>query len=463
MVRQIQPCIRRSDIYIERPTLNTEHPTRLRRGRAPPWRASNIKHPIQKMRPLGAIKSLCFIGVVLAFNQQLCGQVVETIPGPILETRPENGTPIAATAETNSIFSPPRGMVLALSVVGGYDDNVNGSSIGKSASLYTSENASLSYTFGTPRTQVSLTTGGGIMYYFDRTGYNPSGYLGLSLTHKASRRMTLSLSVFAAYQTQPDLSTNLGSNQQLGAYIHSTDTISLAYSWMPRFSTVTSYTFGLLKYDSSAGSALNRMDHTFSEQFRYLLWPATTGVAEYRFGVINYESGPLDSTTHFLLAGLEHSFTPRLNASFRGGVELRSSESTGFQPGPYFESTLTYILRRNGSVIWTNNYSIEEADQPGASSRPSFRTGLTLNYGFTRRLSGSLALFYVHGGNQSGGGSSFGGSSTEDTLDIGPSLHYFINRRLSADMGYHYTEVESGSVFSSYSKNNFFAGLNFNF
>ena len=413
------------------------------------------------MRPHGAIKSLCVIGAVMAFNQQLFGQVVETIPGPILETRPENGTPIAATAQTNSIFYPPRGLILSTSVVGGYDDNVNSSSIGKSASLYTSENASLSYTAGTQRTQVSLTTGGGIMYYFDRTGYNPSGYLGLSFTHKPIERMTLSLSVFAAYQTQPDLSTNLGSNQQLGAYIHSTDTISLDYSWMPRFSTVTSYTFGLLKYESSAGSALNRMDHTFSEQFRYLLWPATTGVAEYRYGIIDYESAPLSSTTHFLLAGLDHSFAPRLNASFRGGVELRSSENTGFQPGPYFESTLTYILRR-GSVIWTNNYSIEESDSPGAPARPSFRTGLTLNYGFTRRLSGSLALFYIHGGNQNGGGSSLNGSSTEDTLDIGPSLHYFINRRLSADVGYHYTKVESGSL-SSYSKNNYFAGLNFNF
>ena len=416
------------------------------------------------MRPHGAIKSLCVIGVALAFNQQLCGQLVETIPGPILETRPENGTPIAATAETNSIFRPPRGLTLSLSVVGGYDDNVNAVSTGGSASLYTSENASLSYTFGTARTQVSLTTGGGIMHYFDRSGYNPSGYLGLSLTHKPSRRMILSLSVFASYQTQPDLSTNLGSNQQLGSFIHSTDTISLDYSWMPRFSTVTSYTLGLLNYDSSAGSALNRVDHTFGEQFRYLLWPATTGAAEYRYGIIDYESAPLNSTTHFLLAGLDHSFTPRLNASFRGGVELRSSESSGFQPGPYFESTLTYILRRNGSVIWTNNYSIEESGIPGAPSRPSFRTGLTLNYGFTRRLSGSLALFYVHGGNQSGGGSSSSGSSpTEDTFDIGPSLYYLINRRMSANVGYHYTKVESGSVFGSYSKNNYFAGLNFNF
>jgi hypothetical protein len=407
---------------------------------------------------------LCVVGVALAFNQQLCAQVVETIPGPILETRPENGTPIAATLQTNSIFHPPRGLTLSTSIVGGYDDNVNTSSTGGSSSLYTSGSAALSYTFGTPRTQVSLTTGGGVMYYFDRTGYNPNAYLGLSLTHKPSRRMTLSLSVFASYQTQPDLSTNLGSNQQLGSFIHSTDTISLDYSWMPRFSTVTSYTLGLLEYDSSAGSLQNRMEYTFGEQFRYLLWPTTTGIGEYRFGIIDYESAPLDSTTHFLLAGLDHTFTPRLNATLRGGVELRSSESNGFQPGPYFESTLTYILRHNGSVIWTNHYSIEESDMPGASSRPSLRTGLTLNYGFTRRLSASLALFYVHGGNQSGSGSSSSGSSsTEDTLDIAPSLHCLITRRLSADVGYHYTKVDSGSLFGSYSRNNYFAGLNFSF
>ncbi len=164
-------------------------------------------------------------------------------------------------------------LTLSTSVVGGYNDNVNAStgastsSTGGSGSLYTSDNASLSYTFGTPRTQVSLTTGGGVTYYFDQpaAGYNPTGYLGLSLTHKPSERMTLSLSVFASYQSQPDLSTNLGSNQQLGSFIHSTDTISLAYSWTPRFSTVTSYTLDLLNYFSSAGSLLNRMEDTFGD------------------------------------------------------------------------------------------------------------------------------------------------------------------------------------------------------
>src|ERR1700704_3227148 len=87
-----------------------------------------------------AMKIVWVVGAALAFNQQLCAQLVETIPGPIVETRPDTGTPIAASAETNSIFRPPPGLTLSLSVVGGYDDNVNTSSTGGSASSYTTEN-----------------------------------------------------------------------------------------------------------------------------------------------------------------------------------------------------------------------------------------------------------------------------------------------------------------------------------
>jgi len=79
------------------------------------------------------------------------------------------------------------------------------------------------------------------------------------------------------------------------------------------------------------------------------------------------KSAPLDSTTHFLLAGLDHTFTPRLNGTFRGGVELRSSESNGFQAVRISKARLTYILH-TVFVIWTNSYSIEESDTVGVSS-----------------------------------------------------------------------------------------------
>lgn len=226
---------------------------------------------------------------------------------------------------------------------------------------------------------------------------------------------------------------------------------------MPRFSTVTSYTLGVLEYDSSAGSLLNRMEHTFGQEFRYLVWPPTTGIGEYRYKTIDYESAPLDSTSHFLLAGLEHTFTPLVNASFRGGVELRSSGENGDQASPYFESKLNYAFGHAGSVRWTTRYSIEEANVSGASSSPAFRTGLDFRYGFTPRVSGSLALNYIHQDIGSGGSS----SSTGSTLDIAPSLNYSITHHLGVNVGYHHTQVDSGSI--PYSRNQYFAGLNYSF
>jgi len=416
------------------------------------------------MAPLESIKIVCLIGVVLAFSQQLCAQVVETATGPIVERRLEDGSAIAGSVGSSvlptEISAALRRPLLSISVVGGYDDNVNTSlSGGGSSSLYTNANAALSYTFGTPRTLLKLDTGGGVTYYFDLATDRTNAYFALSLTHKQTARLTLSLVAYASYQTEPDFSTALGASRQMGNFLHSTDKASLTYSWTPRFSTVTSYTFGVLKFDSSAGSLLNRMEHTFGQEFRVLVWPTTTGIGEYRYKIIDYESAPLNSQTHFLLAGLEHTFSPRLNVSARVGVELRSSENNGDRASPYFESTLNYTLGHTVSLRWTNRYSIEEGNVSGASSSPAFRTGLDFNYGFTPRVSGSLVLNYIHREGGSGGSS----SSTGDTFDIAPSLRYVIAHRRSVNVGFHHTEVNSGSLSGSFSRNQYFAGLNYSF
>jgi putative beta-barrel porin BBP2 len=414
------------------------------------------------MTPLDSIKIVCAIGVLLALEQRLCAQEVITAAGPVVQTRPDDGTPMAGTLVTNPIANALRRAQLTLSIVGGYDDNVNASAGaaggGSSSSLYTSTNAGLSYTGGTSRTQLNLSAGVGVTDYFDVAGRSNdiNAYFGLSLTHKVNTRLTLSFATFASYQSQPDLSTNLGSNRQLGSFFHGSDVFSVAYYWTHRFSTVTSYNVGELRYDTFPGSLQDRLEQTFGQELRLLLFPTITAVGEYRFSTINYDKmGSLDSTTHFLLAGLDHSFSPRLNATFRGGVELRSSQSNSDQPGPFFESTVNYAFARAGALTWTNRYSIEEPDVPGAMSGAAFRTGLTLKYRLTRRLSGNLAAFYIHGDNGSGGSS----SSTEDTFDIGPSLNCMISHRLSANVGFHHTEVDSSSVLGSYSRNSFFSGL----
>jgi Putative beta-barrel porin 2 len=421
------------------------------------------------MARLASIKIVCAVGIALAFNQQLRAQGVEIDTGPLLETSPENGSAIAGSLGSSLIpteipgeFKRP---LLTIAVVGGYDDNVNtsttggSSSSGGSGSLYTNENAELSYTFGTPRTLVKLDTGGGVTYYFDQATDRINAHLGLYLTHKQTARLTLSLVALVSYQSQPDFSTNLGGSHQMGSFLQSMDKASLTYSWMPRFSTVTTYTLGVLNYGSSSGTPLNRMEHTFGQEFRYLVWPTTTGVAEYRYMIIDYDTAPLNSQTHFLIAGLDHTFTPLVNATVRGGVQLRSSESNGSQTSPYFESTFNYTLGHTASLRWTTRYSIEEADVSGASSSPAFRTGLDFRYQFTGRISGSLLLNYIHRTGGSGGNS----SSSTNELDIAPSLRYAVTHHLAVNAGYHYIQNELGSTSGSYSRNIYFAGLNYRF
>ena len=145
--------------------------------------------------------------------------------------------------------------LISLSVRGGYDDNVNTSSISPNESWFTNLGASVTYTFGDPRTRFDLAAGGGVTYYFDRIGsddYDTNFYLGFTLTHKASPRLTLSTTAYATYQEEPDFSLFLGLNRRSGNYFYTRDKFTVTYLWTPRFSTATSYTLGVIRYDDSA-------------------------------------------------------------------------------------------------------------------------------------------------------------------------------------------------------------------
>ncbi len=440
------------------------------------------------------------LGMVVLPGQHLSGQTdagpqVEispqgTIGEPIVQTNPDDGTPIAGSAEgTIGNFSVPRQLRLSISLLGGYDDNVRNRSAsgtgpgggtgagapgggvfvgGGGSSFFTSANAVLSYSFGTPRTSISLSSGTGITYYFENPRYDPNLYLRFSLKHKLTPRLTLSIASFTSYQAQPDLSTDLSANRRLGNFFRSNDSLSAAYQLTPRFSTVTSYRFSALEYDSSTGSFQNRLQHRLGEELRFLLLPTTTISGEYRFGIVDFDVGSRDATSQTLLAGVDQTFSPQLNASLRAGVESRSSDDNKNRTSPHLESTLHYDFGPSNSISWTNRYSIEESDVPGASGRTTFRTGLNVKYALTARILASLVLNYSRGdnqrgGNQRGGNSSQGGGSMENSFDIAPSARYAITPNLGVNVGYHYTQLDSDSALRSYSRNRYFAGLNLTF
>jgi hypothetical protein len=361
-------------------------------------------------------------------------------------------------------------LIISASVQTGYDDNVDTSSTNKQDSWFTTMGLALSCNFGTARTNLNLATTTGFTYYSNTSTSNqfePNLNLALSLSHKASPRLTLSLTSAMNYQTEPNFQYGLGTNRRAGNYFFTQDKITANYIWVPRFATATSYTFGAVHYDDIAtGMFEDRVENTLGNEFRFLVWPTTNLVAEYRFQVVSYEHINRDSTTHFLLGGFDHAFGPRLTAVFRGGAELRNYQDVGQKNSPYFEATVGYKLGKDTSVSWNMHYGIEEGDLQFNPTRKSFRTGVQGKHNLTPRISASLALFYYHDDYAeftSGNPPTINPSFVEESFNVDLSLRYAVTRYLGIETGYDHTEVSSGTALRDYSRNRVWGGLNFVF
>ena len=410
----------------------------------------------------------------------------ELTPGAPVQIRPDEGSPVAGTEVSAPEFNIGRHFQLSGSLNGGYDDNVNLTPTG-SPSWYANPTANIRYLFGSARLAMDLLAGGGITYYFDHPGgrdYDPLVYLNLSVAYKVTPRLTLNFSTSSAYESQPELATALSSINRLGNYFRSENQLSAHYRLSPRWSSVTGYSLSALEYESSAASANDRLEQAFSEQLRYLWMPTTSVSGAYRISLNESQGAQGESTTQSLIAGLQQSFSPRFRAGLETGVQFRSGNSGG-QTSPYVGTSLQYELgspvaasrgsRATTYIRWTTRYSIEESDQQQAAGRETFRTNLLLNYAMTARISASLGLTYSNGGNGTSNqisSGSLGGSSTETTFDITPSLRYAITQHCSVNVGYRYTDVKNGSgtaalepfqSFNSYTRNRYFAGITLSF
>jgi hypothetical protein len=395
---------------------------------------------------------------------------------PIAPTNPDDGSVRLGLGGIAPIFNLGRRFRLSTSLTGGYDDNVNLTPTG-SPSWYANPSAVFNYQFGNPRLAMDLIVGAGITYYFDHPGgryYDPDVYLRLSLVYKASERLSFEVSAFAAYQAQPDVTSALSANRRLGNFFRSEDIISAHYRWTPRFSTVTRYIFSALEYQNSIASSGDRLENQLGEEARYLLFPTTTATAEYRIGITDYLTTGRNPINQILTAGLDQTFGPHLTGIFRGGLQLRSGQTS-----PYIEASLHYLFEsgrtRSGAgtyVIWTNRYSIEESGTGAGSGRETFRTNLLLNYRVTERISANLTISYLHGTDAQGAEIGFNGGiagGAENLFDISPGVRYAITPSLAINAGYRHTELDRGSKSAivsqllGYTRNRYFAGFTYTF
>ena len=239
--------------------------------------------------------------------------------------------------------------------------------------------------------------------------------------------------------------------------------------WSPRLSTDSSYQLGLVKYaDDLVSVVQDRVDHTFGESLRYRWSPRTTLTAEYRFELIDYDTAPRDSSTHFALGGLDYQISPRLNATVRGGATFRKFKEGNSQAtiNPDGTASLAYALSPSTSVSWTVGYSIEEPNFTETLSQTTIRirTGLQLRYQLTRRLIANLALNYSHDENTgllaSGSPGADRQEFTQDGFELVVESKYAVTDRVALDLRFAHTELDSTG---GYSRNVYTAGLTFNF
>ena len=371
----------------------------------------------------------------------------------------------AATGEGVSEKGPSLfPFLISFGVHGGYDSNplTTPDPVG---SWFTSEELTLSYDRSRESTKLAILAGGGVVEYFS-ANTDANGFLDLSLDHQVSERLTLSAKINAAYQAEPTFATDLGLNRRAGNYFSTTDLFSVAYQWTPRFSTVSSYSFELLRYENDlAATVSDRQDYTLGEEFRFAASRHTVLVANYRFLVVDYVTVPQDSITNFVLAGMEQTFSSRLQAQLRGGVSFRSIEGGQEQANPDVEGSLNYALGARSSIAWTGRYGVE-AQSTGRQSlnAPTYRTGLQFHYAITPRISSTLGFNYNQNENQPQTIITPGVTLvSENAYDVLLNFRYQINRHLDCDMSYQRSGVSSADPLQEYSRNRYSIGLNFTF
>lgn len=361
----------------------------------------------------------------------------------------------------------------------GFDDHVIGSNAAADSnspsSFFAKENLVLTYDRPEEQTEVNLVAVGRFTQYFDVSADDKDLNLTASLTHNFTTRFSFYASIFAAYQTEPDFQSNIGPTNVRAPHFDTTDIFSITYRWLPRLSSVTSYTFERVKYESSSLSttaiagAQDRFQNTLAESLQFSLTRRTRLTGEYRFEVIDYDTAPSDATIHFVLAGVNHRLTEHLSLKLLGGPSFRFFKNDGNTINPYAEIRVSYE-GGNHSLDWLTTYGVEQPSQSLAAGATTLRTGLNLGYDLTSRLNLKAGVYYDHEENQ-GGTMGFVGSTPtgpQDSLQFTLGLTYTINKHFALHANYEYSNQSSSGGTSSggssgYSRNRYFAGVTYRY
>jgi len=366
-----------------------------------------------------------------------------------------------------------------------YDDNVNPTSAvtgtGSGDAVSVNPYVGLSFVSITPQTTWDVFARLGMIYYIDKPGNSATddtytqSRLEANVTHRFNERLRLVSRNFVSYELEPDYAYGYASNRQVGEYFYWQTDNALGYRWTERLATYTGISFSGLNYDSSVPNA-DRLTTTLYHQFRYQLSPQTVVTADYRYAETSGDNLASDATDHYILAGIEHRFSPTTILIARAGAQIHQVDSLGSSDStsPYVELNLNSQINSAFQVRAFLRYGLENYDTVRAvgiptalyefDSRQTLRIGVNAEYAISQKLSIFGGVDYIpsqfdDGRLKSGVGPATASGLSEDLINAYIGLSVKFTDTITGDVSYNYTDSSSDLFGNDYDRNRVNLGI----
>jgi len=304
----------------------------------------------------------------------------------------------------------------------------------------------------------------GTVYYLDDTNRSDdtdySARASFNVSHAFSERLKLTNNFYLTYEVEPNFGTGASTALRNGQYFYGYNNLAVSYAWSERFSTTTSYTVDGIKYDDELTAATeDRFSHIVSQQFSWAWNQTLKIVGEYRFRKVMYDRAPTDSTSHFVLAGLDKAWSERTNGSFRAGAEMYQSDRSD-EIAPYFEAALSHATSEKTTLNVFSSVGFDGSELGNYGSRYSYRLGANATNQVSKRLAINGGLNYAYSTFEGVGADP---DVNEHELSATAGLGYRLWDNVSMDASYSYTLLTSDDALRDYDRNRVSLGLSASF
>lgn len=387
---------------------------------------------------------------------------------------------------------------VAASLRGFYDDNYvtrpsnSKTGLSKRSSFGFELNPSAGFNWVLPQTYVGLSYSYGMRYYEDRERdtADHTHQADFKLNHNFTEQYKLDVTDSFAAAQEPELLASPGGGIPVpirveGNNIRNAASANISAGLTDQLSTMLGYSNTFYDYEKegigSLSSLLDRTEHLFTANLRWQALPTTIGILGYQYGANSYDEDQIlglavspkgisaihsdarDSVSHYVYAGVDHSFNSQLNGSLRAGAQITDYDNVVSESKviPYTDASLSWTYNPGSSVRLGVRHTRLATDVAFISaSTPTLDQEATTAYGeikhaITGQLAGSLIGQYQHGTFEGGAADNKG----EDLFLLGLNLSYEINKFLAAEAGYSYDRLESDLDDRSFTRNRVYIGI----